>query len=138
MVPFVLLMTYSFLSTFADMLFPGVSTIQTRARYFLFIPWIYLDLERRRVRSAEVAARARREEIRLIVALLESDDTDGVIGKATLAYRLARHLLAVHQALDDAMARQQLLHFAQFLLDVFTLAEILDVGHGTTARWAAP
>ena len=71
--------------TFADMLFPGVSTIQTRARYFLFIPWIYLDLERRRVRSAEVAARARREEIRLIVALLESDDTDGVIGKEARA-----------------------------------------------------
>jgi hypothetical protein len=39
----------------------------------------------------------------------------------------------VHQALDDAMARQQLLHLAQFLLDVLALAEILDVGHGTTA-----
>jgi hypothetical protein len=31
------------------------------------------------------------------------------------------------------MARQQFLHFAQFLLDVFALAEILDVGHGYTA-----
>lgn len=29
---------------FADLFFPGTSTIQTRARYFLFIPWIYLDL----------------------------------------------------------------------------------------------
>jgi len=26
---------------FADTLFPGTSTIQTRARYFLFVPWIY-------------------------------------------------------------------------------------------------
>ena len=26
--------------TIADTLFPGTSTIQTRARYFLFIPWI--------------------------------------------------------------------------------------------------
>ena len=26
--------------TIADRLFPGTSTIQTRARYFLFIPWI--------------------------------------------------------------------------------------------------
>jgi hypothetical protein len=25
---------------FADLLFPGTSTIQTRARYFLFVPWI--------------------------------------------------------------------------------------------------
>lgn len=33
---------------FADILFPGTSTTQTRARYFLFVPWIYHDLERRR------------------------------------------------------------------------------------------
>jgi len=26
---------------FADGLFPGTSTIHTRARYFLFIPWLY-------------------------------------------------------------------------------------------------
>ncbi len=25
----------------ADQLFPGTSTIQTRLRYFLFVPWIY-------------------------------------------------------------------------------------------------
>ena len=25
---------------FSDMFFPGTSTIQTRARYFLFVPWI--------------------------------------------------------------------------------------------------
>lgn len=29
---------------FADLLFPGTSTIQTRARYFFFVPWVYLDL----------------------------------------------------------------------------------------------
>ena len=32
---------------FANMLFPGVSTIQTRARYFLFVPWVYQEVERR-------------------------------------------------------------------------------------------
>ena len=26
---------------FADFLFPGTSTIQTRAKYFLFVPWKY-------------------------------------------------------------------------------------------------
>jgi hypothetical protein len=66
---------------FADMLFPGTSTIQTRARYFLFIPWIFADLERRRVPSAQIAQRARGEEIRLIDALLKSGETDGVIGR---------------------------------------------------------
>jgi hypothetical protein len=26
---------------FADHLFPGTSTLHSRARYFLFIPWVY-------------------------------------------------------------------------------------------------
>lgn len=33
----------------ADLLFPGTSTIQTRLRYFLFVPWIYQELDRRKV-----------------------------------------------------------------------------------------
>ena len=33
---------------FADMLFPGTSTIMTRARYFLLVPWTYQRLERLR------------------------------------------------------------------------------------------
>jgi hypothetical protein len=64
----------------ADRLFPGISTIQSRARYFLFIPWMYLDLERRRVPSSRVAEAARRAEIALIDALAESDDPVGTIG----------------------------------------------------------
>ena len=31
---------------FADILFPGTSTIQTRVRYMLFVPWIYLRREK--------------------------------------------------------------------------------------------
>ena len=45
---------------FADMLFPGTSTIMTRARHCLLVAWTYQRLERLQVRSAEVAARARR------------------------------------------------------------------------------
>lgn len=41
----------------ANLLFPGTSTIQTRAKYFLFVPWIYLELERQKVKSSEVARR---------------------------------------------------------------------------------
>src|SRR5688572_1100413 len=65
----------------ADRFFPGTSTIQTRARYFLFIPWMYRELERRRVESAAVNARARREEINLIEALLNGGEREGVIGR---------------------------------------------------------
>jgi hypothetical protein len=66
---------------FAEYFFPGTSTIQTRARYMLFIPWIYRLLEKRGVPSTTVAQKARQAEIKLIYALLESDDTEGIIGK---------------------------------------------------------
>ena len=33
---------------FADLLFPATSTIQTRAKYLLFVPWTYMELERLR------------------------------------------------------------------------------------------
>lgn len=65
---------------FADLLFPGTSTIQTRARYFLFIPWMYLEHERRGISADDVTAKGRREEIALIYALADSDDPSGTIG----------------------------------------------------------
>src|SRR5690348_18030165 len=66
---------------FADMLFPGTSTIMTRARYFLLVPWTYRRLERHRVRSAEIAARARKAELELVEPIEQSDDNDGNIGQ---------------------------------------------------------
>ena len=33
---------------FAEMFFPGTTTIQTRARYFIFVPWMYQYLEIRK------------------------------------------------------------------------------------------
>jgi hypothetical protein len=65
---------------FADSLFPGTSTVQTRARYFLFVPWIYLNLERKVVAASEIVQRGRREETRLINELVEAGERDGVIG----------------------------------------------------------
>ena len=65
---------------FADLLFPGTSTLQTRARYFLFVPWQYLEIERLRIPSRQVVARGRRAEIGLIDALIDSGERQGVIG----------------------------------------------------------
>ena len=62
------------------MLFPGTSTIQTRLRYMLFVPWVYQELEGKRVSSNRFAARARRLELELIEPLLDSDDRAGVFG----------------------------------------------------------
>jgi len=66
---------------FANLFFPGTNTIQTRAKYMLFVPWIYLRHEKRQTRSKDIVHKARRDELKLIEALLNSDDTDGVIGK---------------------------------------------------------
>ncbi len=66
---------------FADQLFPGTSTIQTRAKYFLLVPWAYRTLELRRVPSAAMPNRARKLEGDVMRAVGESDDTTGLIGR---------------------------------------------------------
>jgi hypothetical protein len=66
---------------FADMFFPGTSVQQTRARYFLFVPWLYIEAERRRIPAAKIAAHVRKAEIALIDPLLASDDPTGTLGR---------------------------------------------------------
>jgi hypothetical protein len=65
----------------ADQLFPGTSTIQTRLRYFLFVPWIYRQLEEKRSRLDRLRAEARKLHYQLSRALLEGGETEGVIGQ---------------------------------------------------------
>jgi len=67
---------------FAEHFFPGTSTIQTRVRYFLFIPWVYLKLEQERVSSAQIDQQARRWQANLAKALGAGGEGDaaGVIG----------------------------------------------------------
>lgn len=64
----------------ANLLFPGTSTIQTRARYFLFVPWIYRRHEKKATAGVEVSRKARDSEIKLIEALVRGGEHDGVIG----------------------------------------------------------
>ncbi|NJK31264.1 MAG: hypothetical protein HC927_01970 [Deltaproteobacteria bacterium] len=66
----------------ANALFPGTSSIQTRLRYVLFVPWIYQALERNnRIRSSTVASEARKVEVALIEALRANEDDEGLIGR---------------------------------------------------------
>lgn len=65
----------------ADLLFPGTSTIQTRLRYMLFIPWIYCEAQSRKATQAERTIIARELEFRLSEALLRGGETVGVIGR---------------------------------------------------------
>lgn len=66
--------------SFADQLFPGTSTIQTRLRYLLFVPWIYAALEKRREKPEKFAALAEKRERQLISVLQAAADNHGVIG----------------------------------------------------------
>ena len=67
--------------SFADQLFPGTSTIQTRLRYMLFVPWIYRSLEESRLPAEKFAIRADRLERQLVQPLMNSGDLTGIFGK---------------------------------------------------------
>ena len=64
----------------SEQLFPGISTIQTRARYFFFIPWFCQRLEGERVSPADFSRRYRALEIALIDRLVKAGEANGVIG----------------------------------------------------------
>lgn len=65
----------------ADQLFPGTSTIQTRLRYFFFIPWLYAQLEAKGVPSDRLQADGRRAELALSAQLATTGQL-GVIGSS--------------------------------------------------------
>jgi hypothetical protein len=65
---------------FADRFFPGTSTLQSRARYWLFVPWIYRQLEAERTPSAKADERARQLQAGLVRALEAGGESQGVIG----------------------------------------------------------
>jgi hypothetical protein len=62
----------------SNALFPGTSVIQTRARYFLFVPWIFRRAELRH--GHQLVAKATDMERALIGALKEGGDHAGLIG----------------------------------------------------------
>ena len=72
---------------FANMLSPGTSTVQTRLRYFIFLPWIFQRLEAKQVQPADFARRLREAEAGLIDCLRHLGPRQGVIG-----YRAGRDL----------------------------------------------
>ena len=65
---------------FSEMLSPGTSTIQTRLRYFIFLPWIFRRLEYERVSPGDFSDRLRHDEAQLIDCLRHLGANQGVIG----------------------------------------------------------
>ena len=66
---------------FSDMLTPGTSTVQTRLRYFVFLPWIFQRLEAEGVPPANFARKLRDYEAKLIDCLRPLGSNQGVIGR---------------------------------------------------------
>lgn len=62
----------------SDSLFPGTSTLQTRARYFLLVPWAY-EYAQRKGGAKDLGRRARDVE-RSLVPVLQRSGSEGVIG----------------------------------------------------------
>lgn len=65
---------------FADRLFPGTSTIQTRIRYFLFVPWLFRMLRPTDRDPERFGQRIRSLQDRLRKSLMKGGEALGVIG----------------------------------------------------------
>ncbi len=65
--------------SFADIFFPGISTIQSRLRYFLFVQWC-CETATRQSGEAKITEALRRTEVALIKSLTPLGEGAGVIG----------------------------------------------------------
>ena len=74
--------------SFSDSLFPGISTIQTRAKYFLTVPRIFKDYEKlsaKKRRRKKLSDYLREQEnlcMKAMVANHEDDPQGGIIGES--------------------------------------------------------
>ncbi len=66
---------------YSDLLFPGTSVIQTRAKYFLFVPWLFTAGEERGLTGPRLLEWVQRLERRLIEALRARKEVEGLIGR---------------------------------------------------------
>ena len=65
----------------SETLFPGTSTIQTRLRYMLFVPWMYQRLEDRHVSPSRIRDYSRWEQLNLSATLKKNTRGEvGIIG----------------------------------------------------------
>jgi hypothetical protein len=66
---------------FSDILFPGSSTIQTRAKYFFITPYILIEMERENYQSSEKFLKKLGEIEVDLIKMLNKDNVRGVIGR---------------------------------------------------------
>lgn len=73
---------------FADLFFPGTSTIQTRAKYFLIVPYALKDLEYgSETNPGRIFGLLDEIERKCGQILLDGEDKDGIIGSRAMAQK---------------------------------------------------
>ncbi|MDU6339841.1 MAG: DUF6361 family protein [Clostridium sp.] len=65
---------------FSDILFPGTSTVQTRAKYFLIVPYILTELEKEKNLTKDKFLRKLDVIEKSLIPILSKDGSEGVIG----------------------------------------------------------
>lgn len=67
--------------TYSDIFFPGTSTIQTRAKYFLLVPYLCLEVERSKTLSASRMLDELNEMELDMIDVLKAEGETGIIGE---------------------------------------------------------
>jgi hypothetical protein len=81
--------------TLADAMFPGTTTVQTRLKYMLFVPWCYQQAQATTHQPATFASRVDRLERDLIAPLKLAKDAEGIFG-AVAGERIKRLPSAIY------------------------------------------
>src|SRR6476620_727321 len=66
---------------FSNLMFPGVSVIPTRARYLLFVPWLFQRGMKLGRSGPQLAAWVERHERALVETIRNGGDQEGLIGR---------------------------------------------------------
>lgn len=72
---------------FSDMLFPGISTLQTRAKYFVILPYLFAQAENHRFKHRrDVLAYIHNEEFTLVKTLVKNSGLEayGIVGSRNM------------------------------------------------------
>lgn len=72
---------------FSDMFFPGISTLQTRAKYFVILPYLFAQAENHRFKHRrDVLAYIHNEEFTLVKTLVKNSGPEayGIVGSRNM------------------------------------------------------
>ena len=76
---------------FSNKFFPGITVLQTRAKYFVLIPYIFSDAQKQKYNNKrEVLSWINRQEYKLVRTLVNEDPNEsGIIGRRSLIHERA-------------------------------------------------